>query len=160
MQLANFGRTCVSLAVAGTLSAVPVACSDTPTEVTGPPIAFDHGGQDKDHTPPGQDKAPTVHSATVRSDGMLVGGTAISAERFNTGTYFVRFPTSIQGCGGAANSASFAGFDISVFRISAQLGIGVGEGGGPDEENIIVSLFSTSDGSSEDTSFSLVLVCP
>ena len=42
---------------------------------------------------------------------------------------------------GTANSASLPGFDPSVPRINAQLGIGVGEGGGFDPDKVAVNLF-------------------
>lgn len=106
-------------------------------------------GAKGDRGPPG----PTQF-ARVKSTGQLVSGTAISASRFNTGTYSVVFPTAIDRCAGAANSASFAGFDLSVFRVWAQLSLGVGN-----PNTVDVSLFD-SGGARVDTSFSLVLACP
>jgi hypothetical protein len=111
-------------------------------------------GAKGDPGPPG----PT-HFARVKSTGQLVSGTATSASRFSTGSYFVRFPTAIDNCGGAANSAAFAGFDTSVFRVWAQLSIGFGQGGGADPLSVAVNLFQ-SNGSAVDSSFTLVLACP
>lgn len=104
-------------------------------------------------------KSKVQHFARVKSDGTLVNGTAISAERFGEGSYFVRFADPIAECGAAANSASFAGFDLSVFRIWAQIGIGVAPGGAPDDFTVAVNLFG-SDGSNQDSAFSLLLSCP
>jgi hypothetical protein len=95
----------------------------------------------------------------VKSTGELASGTATSATRFGTGSYFVRFPTAIDSCGAAANSAAFAGFDTSVFRVWAQLSIGFGQGGGADPLSVGVNLFQ-SNGSAVDSSFTLVLACP
>jgi hypothetical protein len=111
-------------------------------------------GDKGDAGPPG----PTQF-ARVKSTGQLVSGTATSASRFGTGIYFVRFPTAIDRCGAAANSASFVGFDTSVYRVWAQLAVGYGNGGAVDPLSVIVSLFQ-SNGSGVDTSFTLVLACP
>jgi hypothetical protein len=97
--------------------------------------------------------------ARVRSTGQLVSGTAASASRFGTGVYFVRFPTAIDRCGAAANSASFAGFDLSVNRVLAGLSIGYGQNGAVDPLTVTVRLFEYN-GSAVDSSFSLVLACP
>jgi hypothetical protein len=111
-------------------------------------------GDKGDAGPPG----PTQF-ARVKSTGQLVSGTATSASRFGTGVYFVRFPTAIDRCAAAANSASFVGADLSVYRVWAQLAVGYGNGGAPDPLSVIVSLFQ-SNGSNVDTSFTLVLACP
>jgi len=111
-------------------------------------------GDKGDPGPPG----PTQF-ARVKSTGQLVSGTATSASRFGTGIYFVRFPTAIDRCAAAVNSASFAGFDLSVYRVWAQVAIGYGNGGAVDPLSVIVSLFQNN-GSSVDTSFTLVLACP
>jgi hypothetical protein len=109
-------------------------------------------GDKGDAGPPG----PTQF-ARVKSTGQLVSGTATSASRFGTGVYFVRFPTAIDRCGGAANSASFVGFDTSVFRVWAQLSIGFTNV--VDPQSVTVSLFQNN-GSAVDSSFTLVLACP
>jgi hypothetical protein len=111
-------------------------------------------GDKGDAGPPG----PTQF-ARVKSTGQLVSGTATSASRFGTGIYFVRFPTAIDRCAAAVNSASFVGFDTSVYRVWAQVAIGYGNGGAVDPLSVIVSLFQNN-GSSVDTSFALVLACP
>ena len=111
-------------------------------------------GAKGDPGPPG----PTQF-ARVKSTGQLVSGTAVSAFRFNTGTYFVVFPTAIDRCAGAANSASFAGFDTSAYRVWAQVSIGFGQGGAVDPVTVGVNLFQTN-GASVDSSFTLVLACP
>jgi len=111
-------------------------------------------GDKGDPGPPG----PTQF-ARVKSTGQLVSGTATSASRFGTGIYFVRFPTAIDRCGAAANSAAFAGFDSSVYRVWAQLSIGYGQGGGVDPLSVGVNLFQ-SNGTGVDSSFTLVLACP
>ena len=95
-----------------------------------------------------------THFARVTSTGVLVNGTAVSASRAGTGSYSVMFPSAVDRCAGAANSASFQGFDISVFRIWAQLSIG-----SADPRVVNVSLFGSSSAST-DSSFSLVLACP
>ena len=104
-------------------------------------------------------KSKVHHFARVNSDGTLVNGTAISAERFNDGIYYIRFAEPISDCGGAANSAAFPGFDISVFRIMAQINIGVGPGGIPDDVTVGVNLFDLT-GFGEDSAFTIVLSCP
>jgi hypothetical protein len=104
-------------------------------------------------------KAKGLQFARVDSQGVLVSGTATSAERFGTGSYFIRFDAPIGECGAAANSAAFAGFDSSVLRIMAQISIGFGLGGGPDDHSVHVSLFDHT-GASDDSAFSLVLICP
>jgi hypothetical protein len=114
-------------------------------------------GDKGDPGPPGP-PGPTQF-ARVKSTGQLVSGTATSASRFGTGVYFVRFPTAIDRCAAAANSASFVGADLSIYRVWAQLAIGYGNGGAPDPLSVIVSLFQ-SNGSNVDTSFTLVLACP
>jgi len=111
-------------------------------------------GAKGDRGPPG----PTQF-ARVKSTGQLVSGTAITASRFNTGIYLVVFPTEVDRCGAAVNSAAFAGFDTSVFRVWGQLSIGYGQGGAPDPHTVIVNLYQ-SNGSAVDTSFTLVLACP
>jgi hypothetical protein len=97
--------------------------------------------------------------ARVKSNGTLVDGTATSATRLSEGSYLLQFSRSIRRCGGAANSASFPGFDLSVFRIWAQLSIGSDENGGANPRKARVNLFR-SDGLRDDSSFTLVLVCP
>jgi hypothetical protein len=143
----------------GAVAALPVllSCTDTPTTV---------GLADYDASTPAfaqvDDKKfkPTLHIARVKSDGTLVDGTAVSSSRFNTGVYVLAFPPPIDKCAASATSASFQGFDLSVFRVAAQIGIGVGSGGVFSDSGVIVSIFDTTDGSSEDTSFTLILVCP
>jgi hypothetical protein len=154
MRVPRFITIGARLAAAMALTAV-MACTETPTE---PP-------PDDAATMPAFANAdkklkPTFHYARVRSDGTLVSGTALSASRFNTGVYTLEFPPPIDECAASANSASFQGFDISVFRITAQIGIGQGEGGVFSDSGVVVSLFNTSDGSSEDSSFTLMLLCP
>jgi hypothetical protein len=120
-----------------------------PQGTQGPPgpqgIQGDKGGTG----PPG----PTQF-ARVKSTGELVSGTATSASRFNEGSYRVRFSTAIDRCGASANSAFFAGADLSVFRVTAQIGIGT-----PDPVEVQVLLFESS-GASVDSAFTLVLACP
>ena len=111
-------------------------------------------GDKGDAGPPG----PTQF-ARVKSTGQLVSGTATSASRFGTGIYFVHFPTAIDRCGAAVNSASFVGADLSVYRVWGQVAIGYGNGGAPDPLSVIVNLFQNN-GSNVDTSFTLVLACP
>ena len=111
-------------------------------------------GDKGDPGPPG----PTQF-ARVKSTGLLVSGTAISASGSSTGVYVVRFPTAINLCAAAVNSAAFVGFDASVYRVWAQVAIGYGQGGAVDPLSVVVSLFG-SNLSSVDTSFSLVLACP
>ena len=101
----------------------------------------------------------TTHFARVKSDGTLIDGTATDASRVNDGSYFVEFPASIRNCAGAASSAFVPGSDSSVLRMTTQLSIGVGEGGAPDNDNVRVRLY-TNTGTNEDSSFTLVLVCP
>lgn len=111
-------------------------------------------GDRGDPGPPG----PTQF-ARVKSTGQLVSGTAVSAFRFNTGSYFIVFPTAIDRCAGAANSASFPGFDSSVLRVMAQLSVGFGQGGGADPNTAHVNLFDDA-GAALNSSFTLVLACP
>lgn len=111
-------------------------------------------GDRGDPGPPGPTKF-----ARVKSTGQLVSGTATSAFRLGTGVYYVGFPTAIDRCGAAASSASFAGFDSSVYRVWAQISIGYGNGGVVDPLGVVVSLFQNN-GSSVDSSFTLVLACP
>lgn len=92
--------------------------------------------------------------ARVTAAGVLINGTAVSASRSGTGNYSVTFPSAVDRCAGAANSASFPGFDSSVFRIWAQLSMGFG-----DPKVVSVRLFDSSSASS-DSSFGLVLACP
>lgn len=134
--------------------AIFVACTETPTGMVGVgaehTVAFD--GVDKK-------LKPTLHFARVKSDGTLVDGTALSAFRFNEGVYILEFPPPIDKCAGAVNSASFQGFDGSVHGIAATVGIGVGSGGVYNDKNVMIQLVTTSSGT-EDSSFTLVLVCP
>lgn len=146
----------ISVLTAAVLTAF-ASCTDSPTPVgladhaTGAP-AFASVADKK--------LKPTLHYARVKSDGTLVDGTAISSSRFSTGTYILSFPPPIDKCAASSNSASFQGFDLSVFRVTAQIAIGVASGGAFSDSGVIVSFFSTSDGSSEDTSFTITLVCP
>jgi hypothetical protein len=96
--------------------------------------------------------------ARVNSTGQLVSGTATSASRLSTGIYFVRFPTAVDQCGGAASSAAFPGFDSSVVRTLTHVSIGFGQGGA-DPLSVSVDLF-LSNGSAVDSAFTLVLACP
>jgi hypothetical protein len=105
------------------------------------------------------DKVKVLHYARVKSDGTLISGTALSSTQVSNGRYALTFPAPIDGCAAAANSASFAGFDVSAFRIWAQISIGSTSGGAFDDGSVIVSLFG-SDGSSADSSFTLLLMCP
>jgi hypothetical protein len=102
----------------------------------------------------------TTRFARVKSDGTLVDGTAVDAIKTGTGSYRLQFPRPVDKCAGAVSSASFAGFDSSVFRITGQLSIGFGEGGAADPDKVGVRLFRPSDGASDDSAFTLVLVCP
>jgi hypothetical protein len=154
-------RSGISLTTAAAV-AVLVACTDTPTErVVGAgaePVA--HAQVDANVEKDKGAKKAILHAARVRGDGTLVDGTAISSQRFSEGVYLIKFPPGIGGCAATASSSSFVGFDNSVFRIVAQISIGFGSGGVFDDETVGVSLFSSLDGSSEDSSFSLVMVCP
>jgi hypothetical protein len=96
--------------------------------------------------------------ARVKSTGQLVSGTATSASRVSTGIYFVRFPAPIDQCAATASSAAFPGFDTSVLRALTYVSIGGGQGGA-DPLSVSVDLF-LSNGSSVDSSFTLVLACP
>ncbi len=152
-------RACIRTAFFGTataaIGATFMACSDTPAgpaaEVRPAELAFAQADR--------KDKAKTLHFARVRSDGVLVDGTATSATRFAAGVYLVTFEPPIGGCAGAANSADFPGYDTSILRISTQISIGSGLGGF-DNQTVQVRLFRPSDGASEDSSFTLQLVCP
>jgi hypothetical protein len=144
------------------LGAVPVltlllSCADTPTTVD---VADYDANAPAFAKVPDKKIKPTLHFARVRSDGTLVDGTAVSSSRFNTGIYNLSFPPPIDKCAASAASASFQGFDSSVFRVAAQIGIGVGSGGVFNDNGVTVSFFDTSDGSNEDTSFTVTLVCP
>jgi hypothetical protein len=103
--------------------------------------------------PPG----PT-HFARVKSTGQLVSGTATSASRSSLGVYVVHFPAAISACGGAANAASFPGYDAHAFRIWVGLSIGY-DLGTVDPQAVTVRLWNA-DSLSADSSFSLVLACP
>jgi hypothetical protein len=122
--------------------------------VPGTPGVPGEKGDKGDPGPPG-----LTQFARVKSTGQLESGTATSASRFSTGVYFVRFPTAIDRCAAAANSAAFVGFDASVYRVWAQVAIGYGQGGVVDPLSVNVRLFG-SNSSSVDTSFTLVLACP
>jgi hypothetical protein len=155
MRLHSLSTTVLGFATITTVAGF-IACSDSPAAP-----ALDRGVEDVAYAQADKGlKQPKLHYARVRSDGTLVDGTALSAERFSEGIYRVVFPPPIGACAAAANSASFQGFDGSVFRIVAQIGIGVGEGGAFDDTTARVSLFSSTDGASEDSSFTLTLVCP
>jgi hypothetical protein len=147
--------TLLKVLTAASVAVVVAACSDAPTETA----SADAEPLASAKTNPGV-KKPVFHMARVRGDGTLVDGTAISAQRINPGSYRITFPPPIGHCAAAANSAAFQGFDGSVFRIVAQISIGVGQGGAFDDQSVGVNLFSSTDGSSEDSSFSVVLVCP
>ena len=117
-------------------------------------------GAKGDKGDPGQPGPPgPTQFARVKSNGQLVSGTATSASKSGTGVYVVRFPTAIDRCGAAANSASFAGFDSSTYKVWAQMAIGYGQGGAVDPLSVTVNLFGQS-GFAIDTSFTLVLACP
>ena len=155
MKFASFRKNGTGVGTVA-LIAVLMACSDTPV---GPGssssvVAFDQT------TKTGGLKKPSLHYARVRSDGVLVDGTAVSATRLGEGSYRVTFPPGIGACAATANSSSFQGFDLSTFRTMIQIGIGSGPGGVFDDESVTVNVFEPSNGAAEDTSFSLVLVCP
>jgi hypothetical protein len=155
VEPSNSSRPGISLAMVAAIAAF-VACTDTPTEraLGAPAQPVASAQEDK-----GAKKA-IMHVARVRGDGTLVDGTAISAERTSEGAYLIKFPPGIGRCAAAANSAAFQGFDGSVLRIVAQISIGFGSGGAFDDETVGVSLFNSTDGTSEDSSFSLLVVCP
>jgi hypothetical protein len=152
VSIGTLGRALTAAAIALAIA----SCSDAPTE-TAAAAGADPRASAKPST--GAKKA-VLHTARVRGDGTLVDGTALSAVRLSEGFYRLTFPPPIGHCAAAANSAAFQGFDGSVFRIVAQIGIGVGQGGVFDDVSVTVNLFTSTDGSSEDSSFSLVLVCP
>lgn len=97
--------------------------------------------------------------ARVKSNGTLIDGTAVAATRLQTGAYLLTFPTQIAKCAATANSTSFAGFDQSINRVWAQIGIGFGNGGGVSPNSLVVNLYD-SGGPNVDSSFSVILVCP
>jgi hypothetical protein len=134
-----------------------LSCTETPTTVD---VVNDDASAPAFSKVNDKKLKPTFHFARVKSDGTLVDGTAVSSSRFSTGVYVLSFPPPIDKCAASAVSASFQGFDTSVFRVSAQIAIGAGSGGAFDDTGVIVSLFDTSDGSGEDTSFTVTLVCP
>lgn len=86
-------------------------------------------------------------------------GDAISASRFNTGTYFVTFPPPIDKCAASVVSATFAESGFSSYRVWAQVGIASALGGGFDASQVLVNTFG-SDTGNVDTAFTLTLVCP
>jgi hypothetical protein len=133
-----------------------MACSEAPTSVGGDNRAVPAAAFDKVAKKP----KLSLHYARVRGDGTLVDGTAVSAAKLSTGRYLIVFSPPIDTCAASANSTSFQGFDGSVFRITAQISIGFTSNGAPSDTDVVVSLFNTSDGSSEDTSFTLILACP
>jgi hypothetical protein len=146
----------VGIAIAATL-ALGVACSDSPAEPSGQMADVAFTQVDK----PKKDEGPTVHFARVKGgDGTLVGGTALSSARLGVGAYRITFEPPIGGCAATASSASFQGFDGSVFRITTQVSIGFGAGGAFDDASVTVRTFDAIDGASEDTSIALVMVCP
>lgn len=138
--------------------ALVIACNDSPAA---PVLGADNVAYSAQDDVPGKIKKGDVQFARVRGgDGALVGGTALSSTRLSEGTYLLTFEPPIGGCAATANSAAFLGFDASVFRTSVQVSIGSGLGGAWDDESVGVRTFDSSDGSSEDTSFALILVCP
>jgi hypothetical protein len=145
-----------SVLTAALLTAI-AACTETPTTVG---VGNDDAGAPAFASVDDKKFKPTFHIARVKSDGTLVDGTAVSSSRFSAGVYLLSFPPPIDKCAASANSASFQGFDASVFRVTAQISIGFGAGGSVSDTGVIVSFFSTSDGSSQDTSFTITLVCP
>ena len=96
--------------------------------------------------------------ARVKSTGQLVSGTATSASRSSTGVYVVHFPTAVSACGGAANAASFPGYDVHGFRTWVGLSIGY-DLGTSDPQAVTVRLWGENS-LEKDSSFSLVLACP
>lgn len=134
-----------------------LSCTETPTTVD---VVDDNASAPAFSQASDKKLKPTFHFARVKSDGTLVDGTAVSSSRFNAGVYILSFPPPIDKCAASAVSASFQGFDTSVFRVSAQIAIGVGGGGAFSDTGVIVSLFNTLDGSGEDTSFTVTLICP
>jgi hypothetical protein len=143
-------------ALAAAILIVAPACSDTPTGATAVDreATFEHKG-----TPHAKLK-PTFHYARVRGDGGLVDGTATSSIQSSTGRYLLTFPPPIGKCAASAISASFVGFDGSVFRIVAQVSIGFDSGGAFDDQTVTVSTFNPASSAAENTSFTLILLCP
>ena len=146
-------RVIASVAVFTTI----LSCSETPTAVD---VAKDDANVPAFSQTTDKKLKPTLHYARVKSDGTLVDGTAESSSRFSAGVYVLAFPPPIDKCAASAASASFQGFDTSVFRVSAQISIGSGAGGVFNDTGVRVSFFDTTDGSGEDTSFTVTLVCP
>lgn len=147
------------IVLVGTACLIAVlACNDTPAapvasmSSTGVQVARAEGDK--------PEKGKGLQFARVTSDGTLVDGTALSAEWLGTGSYRVRFDPPIDGCAGVAGSAAFAGFDHSAFRVIFQVSVGFGDGGAPDDGAVTLRSTSTLDGSDENTSFNLILVCP
>jgi hypothetical protein len=93
------------------------------------------------------------------NNGQLVNGTALASYRSATGTYYLTFANEIDKCAASATSTAYEGFDGSVYRVWAQVGVGVQEGGAYNKHTVAVNLFD-SGGSNVDSSFSLILVCP
>lgn len=147
------------MAAAAALALI-VACNDSPSEprAGAPGVAFTTTGE---KGPPSFEKGK-VHSAQVRGDdGVMVSGTALSSTRVNEGTYRLTFEPPIGGCGATANTGAFPGHSGAVVRISTFVSVGLGPNGvDVDDESVLVRLFDSADGSAEDTSFTLTMICP
>lgn len=149
-------RTPAGLVTAVTVALV-MACGDSPAE---PSAGADNAAARQGNDDPLKVKKGDVQFVRVKSDGTLVGGTALSAAKLATGAYAITFEPPIGDCAATANTASFLGFDSSVFRIVAHLSIGFDANGQFDDETVVVNTFRPSDGTNADTSFALILVCP
>ena len=95
-----------------------------------------------------------TYRALVSSTGTLVAGSALSASRSNEGVYIVRFPRSVAGCSGAANSASFPGSETVIYRVWVSIDLQ-----NADPRDVEVQVFND-DEANDDSAFSLVLACP
>ncbi len=153
MRPTDFSRTGIGFGVVATV-AVLLACNDSPAapadQVRPTDAAFAQAEK--------KEKAKTMHFARVRSDGVLVDGTATSASRAAAGVYHVRFDAPIDGCAATAGAAFFPGADTALNSIIPNLGIGIGPGG-QDARSVAVLLLRP-DGNTYDSSFVLALVCP
>lgn len=143
----------IGIAAAATL-AVSFACSDTPAEPTASPTVDDAA-----FTMGNKEKPRTLHFARVSSDGTLVSGTAVSADKVGIGVYRVRFPEPIHECAGSASAARFPGADSWKTYVAASLLIGF-NGGLATDDMVTLRLFNPIADSDVDTAFTLQLICP
>jgi hypothetical protein len=151
--MVQYPKWCAPLITTVAVLAVFTSCADAPTEADvtrdAPPSVSTKS--DAGNTA----RKGVVYFANVQSGGALVEGSALSAQRVSEGFYHVTFAQSVVGCGSVANSTAFDRFDASIFRVVAHVQIGA-----PGTDMVRVRLFNVLDGTEEDSSFSVVLVCP